>query len=59
MCEMLGNQMGNQHLSFVQYSYGQSMICPHMGLLQVALQKGIKVALVVHLQQLDDGPMFF
>jgi hypothetical protein len=30
-----------------------------MGLLYVALQKGIKVALVVHLQQLDDGPMFF
>jgi len=31
MCEILGNQMGNQHLGFVQYSYGQSMICMHMG----------------------------
>jgi hypothetical protein len=30
-----------------------------MGLLLVALQKGIKVGLVVHLQQLDDGPMLF
>ncbi len=35
------------------------MSCPHMGLLLVALQKGIKVGLVVHLQQLDDGPMLF
>jgi hypothetical protein len=59
MCEMLGNEMGNQHLHFVRYSYGQSMICSHMGLLWVALQKGIEVALVVHLQQLDDGLMFF
>jgi hypothetical protein len=56
---MLGNQMGNQHLGFVQYFYGQYMICPHMGLLRVALQKGIKVAFVVHLHQLDDGPMLF
>jgi hypothetical protein len=30
-----------------------------MALLRVALQKGIKVAFVVHLQQLDDGPMLF
>jgi len=37
MSKMLGNQMGNQHLGFMQYSYGRSMICPHMGLLQVAL----------------------
>jgi hypothetical protein len=35
------------------------MICLHMGLLRVALQKGIKVALVVHLQQLDNGPILF
>jgi hypothetical protein len=37
---MLGNQMENQHLNFMQYSYGWSMICLHMGLLLVALQKG-------------------
>jgi hypothetical protein len=35
------------------------MICPHMGLLLVAQQKGIEVALVLHLQQLDDYPMLF
>jgi len=35
--QMLGNQMGNQHLGFMQYSYRQSMICLHMGLLPVTL----------------------
>jgi hypothetical protein len=35
------------------------MISSHMGLLWVALQKGIEFALVMHLQELDDGPMFF
>jgi hypothetical protein len=59
MCEMLSNQMGNQHLGFVQYFYGRSMICPHTRLLWVALQKGIEVAFVMHLQQLDDGRMLF
>jgi hypothetical protein len=59
MCDMLNNQMGNQHLGFVQYSYGRSMICSHTRLLWVALQKGIKFALIVHLEELDDGSMFF
>jgi len=48
MCEMLGDLGGNQHSTCVLYYYGQCMIYLHLGWLQVAQQKDIEAAIVVH-----------
>jgi len=40
MCEMLGNRMKNQHLGFVQYSYGRSRILLAFGIIASCTTKG-------------------